>query len=255
MQVKRIRDLIKEGQIQVIDTEKGFTIRDLTSGYMKDSDDGYTTDSVFGFDGKLNIRPSYQRNSVYSQPKRDAVIETVLEDCPLNTIYFVDKEDGTFEVLDGQQRILSICKYISGEFAVASDVFPTDLPQDFQNLVFNMHDISDKIMDYELEVYVCKGTPSEKLKWFHRINTCGEPLNEQELRNSSYTGKWLSDAKARFSSKNGRGVILADTNPNNGASEPLLNGSWNRQEYLETALLWAARHEGFTGKNAIEDIC
>lgn len=253
MQVKRIRDLIKEGQIQVIDKEKGFTVRDLTAGYMKDSDDGYTTDSVFGFDGKLNIRPSYQRNSVYSQPKRDAVVETVLEDCPLNTIYFVDKEDGTFEVLDGQQRILSICKYISGEFAVASDVFPTDLPQDFQNLVFNMHDISDKIMDYELEVYVCKGTPSEKLKWFHRINTCGEPLNEQELRNSSYTGKWLSDAKARFSSKNGRGVILADTNPNNGASEPLLAGSWNRQEYLETALLWAARHEGLTGKNAIEE--
>ena len=253
MQVKRIRDLIKEGQIQVLDAEKGFTIRDLTSGYMKDSDDGCTTDSVFGFDGKLNIRPSYQRNSVYSQSKRDAVIETILEECPLNIIYWVDKEDGTFEVLDGQQRILSICKYIAGEYAVASDVFPTDLPQDFQNLVFNMHDIAEKIMDYELEIYVCKGTPSEKLKWFHRINTSGEPLNEQELRNSSYTGKWLTDAKARFSSKSGRGVKLAEEHPDTYQIEPLLSGSWNRQEYLETALLWAARHEGFTSKNAIEE--
>ncbi len=252
MQVKRIRDLIKEGQIPVIDAEKGFTICDLTAGYLRDSDDGFTTDSVYGFDGRLNIRPSYQRNSVYSQDKRDAVMMTVLEECPLNTIYFVDKEDGTYEVLDGQQRILSICKYVAGEFAVASDVFPTDLPQDFYNLQANMRDIAQKILDYELEVYVCRGTPSEKLRWFHRINICGEPLNEQELRNSSYTGKWLSDAKARFSSKGGRGVRLADENPNNGASEPLLNGSWNRQEYLETALLWAARHEGHEGKGAIE---
>lgn len=252
MQVKRIRDLIKEGQIPVIDAEKGFTICDLTAGYLRDSDDGFTTDSVYGFDGRLNIRPSYQRNSVYSQDKRDAVMMTVLEECPLNTIYFVDKEDGTYEVLDGQQRILSICKYVAGEFAVASDVFPTDLPQDFYNLQANMRDIAQKILDYELEVYVCRGTPSEKLRWFHRINICGEPLNDQELRNSSYTGKWLSDAKARFSSKGGRGVRLADENPNNGASEPLLNGSWNRQEYLETALLWAARHEGHEGKGAIE---
>lgn len=211
MEVKRIGDLVKSGAIQVFDKDKGFTIRDLTDGYMKDSDDGSTTDSVFGFGGKLNIRPSYQRNSVYSDKKRDAVMQTVLEECPLNTMYWVDKEDGTYEVLDGQQRILAICKFIAGEYAVKNAVFAgTDLPQDFNNIVQNFPDIAEKILDYQPDIYICKGTPTEKLKWFHRINTSGEPLNEQELRNSSYTGAWLSDAKARFSSANGRGVNYPD---------------------------------------------
>ncbi len=254
MEVKRIGDLVRDGIISVQDATKGFTIRDLTSGYLKDSDDGSTTDSVYGFNGKLNIRPSYQRNSVYSDGKRNAVMQTILEGCPLNTMYWVDKEDGTYEVLDGQQRILSICKYVAGEYAVQNAVFAgTDLPQDFNNVQQNFSNIADSILDYQPDIYICKGTPAEKLKWFHRINTAGEPLNEQELRNSSYTGAWLSDAKARFSSANGRGVKLADENPNNNKSEPLLKGSWNRQEYLETALTWAARHEGYTGDKAIEE--
>ena len=179
MTVRRISDLVKTGAISVKDTGKGFTIRDLVEGYMRDSDDGSTTDSVFGYDGKLNIRPSYQRNSVYNTKKRDAVIETILDECPLNVIYWVDNEDGTYEVLDGQQRILSICKYVAGEFAVSADCFPTDIPQDFPNL-------------------------------------------------------------------------LANINPNNSHEEPLLSGSWNRQDYLSTALLWAAKHEGFSGDDAIE---
>lgn len=252
MTVKRISDLVKTGQISVKDPTKGFTIRDLVEGYMKDGDDGSTTDSVFGFNGKLNIRPSYQRNSVYNEKKRDAVIETILDECPLNTIYWVDKEDGTYEVLDGQQRILSICKYLAGEFAVSAECFPTNIPQDFPNLQTNMTDIAEMVLDYQPDIYICKGTPSEKLKWFRRINTSGEPLNDQELRNSSYTGAWLSDAKARFSSANGRGVRLADVNPNNNKPEPLLSGSWNRQDYLETAIAWAARSEGYTGDNALE---
>lgn len=249
MTVKRISDLVKAGLIFVKDPAKGFTIRDLVEGYTKDSDDGSTTDAVFGYDGKLNIRPSYQRNSVYNEKKRNAVIETILDECPLNTIYWVDKEDGTYEVLDGQQRILSICKYLAGEFAVSADCFPTKLPQDFPNLQTNMTDIAERVLDYQPDIYICKGTPSEKLRWFRRINTSGEPLNDQELRNSSYTGAWLSDAKARFSSANGRGVKLAEVNPNNNNSEPLLNGSWNRQEYLETALQWAAKQEGFVDNN------
>ena len=252
MTVKRISDLVKSGQISVKDTSKGFTIRDLTEGYLKDSDDGSTTDSIFGFDGKLNIRPSYQRNSVYNEKKRNAVIETVLDECPLNTIYWVDKEDGTYEVLDGQQRILSICKYLAGEFSVSAECFPTQIPQDFPNLQTNMTDIAERVLDYQPDIYICRGTPSEKLRWFRRINTSGEPLNDQELRNSSYTGPWLSDAKARFSSVNGRGVRLAEINPDNNKPEPLLNGSWNRQEYLQTALKWAANHEGLTGDDAIE---
>lgn len=252
MTVKRISDLVKVGLVSVKDPSKGFTIRDLVEGYMRDSDDGSTTDAVFGYDGKLNIRPSYQRNSVYNEKRRNAVIETILDECPLNTIYWVDNDNGTYEVLDGQQRILSICKYLAGEFAVSHECFPTNIPQDFPNLETNMHDIAERIFDYQPDIYICKGEPSEKLRWFKRINTSGEPLNSQELRNSSYTGDWLSDAKARFSSANGRGVRLANENPNNNHEEPLLNGSWNRQEYLETALRWAAIHEGLTGDNPIE---
>lgn len=238
MQVKRIRDLIKEGLITVRDPEKGFTVRDLTEGYLADSDDGCSTDSVYGFGGKLNIRPAFQRNNVYNESKRNAVIQTILAKCPLNTMYWVDMEDGKYECLDGQQRTLAICKYISGEFAVNSNLFPSDLAQDFPNLESNLNNIATDVLDYELDIYVCKGTPAEKMLWFNVINTSGEPLNQQELRNASYTGKWLTDAKARFSSANGRGVVLANCNPNSGSVEPLLSGSWNRQEYLETALRW-----------------
>ena len=252
MTVKKISDLVRMGTISVNDVGKGFTVRDLVKGYVKDSDDGSTTDSIYGFGGRLNIRPSYQRNSVYNEKKRNAVMETIFDECPLNVIYWVDKEDGTFEVLDGQQRILSICKYIVGEFSVLADCFPVELPQDFPNLQVNFPDIAERVLDYQPDIYVCKGTPSEKLRWFRRINTSGEPLNDQELRNSSYTGAWLIDAKARFASAGGRGVKLADVNPNNNAYEPLLLGSWNRQQYLETALLWAARHEGMSGDKAIE---
>ena len=243
MQVKRIRDILG----------KPFTIKDLCEGYMADSDDGCTTDSVYGYGGKLNIRPSYQRNNVYNDKKRNAVIQTILNECPLNTIYWVDKEDGTYECLDGQQRILSICKYVAGEFSVESKQFPSDLAQDFPNLQTNLKNLADRILDYELDIYVCKGTPQEKMLWFHTINTAGEPLNEQELRNSSYTGKWLADAKARFSTKKGRGVDLADNNPNTTNNEPLLSGSWNRQEYLETALEWAANASKITTEKKIDE--
>ena len=246
MEVKRIRELVKAGKIAVHDKTKGFTIRDLCEGYTG-NDDGFTTDSIFGYNGKLNIRPAYQRNNVYNDEKRDAVIQTILDDCPLNVIYWVDKEDGTYEMLDGQQRTLAICNYIAGHFSVVSDRFPKSVPQqDFPNLQTNLPDLANKILDYELDIYVCKGSASEKLKWFHIINTSGEPLNEQELRNSSYTGKWLSSAKGYFSSANGRGVTLADINPNNNNQEPLVGGNWNRQEYLETALSWASILENKT---------
>ena len=246
MYVKRIRDLIKEGLITVKDPNKGFTVADLCDGYLSNSDDGSSTDSVFGFGNRLNIRPSFQRNNVYNDEKRNAVIQTILNKCPLNTMYWVDMENGKYECLDGQQRTLAICKYLCGEFAVSSPLFPSNLAQDFPNLQTNLNNIAQDILDYELDIYVCKGTPAEKMLWFHVINTSGEPLNEQELRNSSYTGMWLSDAKARFSSSNGRGVVLANINPNNNQNEPLLSGSWNRQEFLQTALDWISNSKNTT---------
>ena len=242
MKVTRLRDIL----------DRPFTIRDLTSGYTN-NDDGSTTDAVKGYDGNLNIRPSYQRNSVYSDDKKQAVIQTILEECPLGIMYWVDLGNGQYEVLDGQQRILAICNYVMGNYSVKSNKFPISVPQqDFPNLQMNLNDLAEKILDYELDIYVCEGTASEKMKWFHVINTAGEPLNEQELRNSAYTGSWLSDAKQRFSTKTGRGVVLADENPNNDEFEPLLNGNWNRQEYLETAIKWAMLNDkGNT--NSIEE--
>lgn len=241
MKVRRLRDILKQP----------FTIKELVNGYTN-NDDGATTDSVLGYSGNLNIRPSYQRNNVYSDEKNQAVIRTILDDCPIGIMYWVDLGNGKYEVLDGQQRILAICNYVIGNYSVKSDKFPRSVPrQDFPNLQVNLKDIADKILNYELDVYVCEGTPSEKMKWFHVINTAGEPLNEQELRNSAYTGPWLSDAKQRFSMKQGRGVTLADINPNSNKEEKLLNGEWNRQDYLQTAIRWACINDS---DDSIKDI-
>ena len=243
MKVTRLRDLLN----------KPFTIRDLASGYTN-NDDGATTDAVKGYNGNLKIRPSYQRNSVYNEDKRQAVIQTVLDECPLGIMYWVDLGNGQYEVLDGQQRILAICNYVMGNYSVKSNKFPSSAPQqDFPNLQMNLTDLAVQILDYELDIYVCEGTASEKMKWFHVINSAGEPLNEQELRNSAYTGTWLSNAKQRFSTKSGRGVVLADENPNNDKAEPLLNGNWNRQEYLQTAIKWASQNDNDDSTNTIED--
>lgn len=243
MRVRRLRDILN----------KPFTIKDLVSGYTN-NDDGATTDSVLSYNGNLNIRPSYQRNNVYNDEKNQAVIRTILDECPIGIMYWVDLGNGKYEVLDGQQRILAICNYVIGNYSVKSDKFPRSVPQqDFPNLQVNLKDIADKILEYELDVYICEGTPSEKMKWFHVINTAGEPLNEQELRNSAYTGAWLSDAKQRFSMKQGRGVILADKNPNNGKEEKLLNGEWNRQDYLQTAIKWACTNSSDDSIKEISD--
>ena len=151
MKVTRLRDLLN----------KPFTIRDLASGYTN-NDDGATTDAVKGYNGNLNIRPSYQRNSVYNEDKRQAVIQTVLDECPLGIMYWVDLGNGQYEVLDGQQRILAICNYVMGNYSVKSSKFPSSAPQqDFPNLQMNLTDLAEQILDYELDIYVCEGTASE----------------------------------------------------------------------------------------------
>ena len=117
MKVTRLRDIL----------DRPFTIRDLASGYTN-NDDGATTDAVKGYNGDLNIRPSYQRNSVYNDDKKQAVIQTILEECPLGIMYWVDLGNGRYEVLDGQQRILAICNYVVGNFPVKSSKFPRKCP-------------------------------------------------------------------------------------------------------------------------------
>jgi len=178
-------------------------------------------EGVVAYDGKLDIRPKYQREFVYTGKQRDAVIETVKNGFPLNVMYWVKTDQGNFEVLDGQQRTISIGQYINGDFSL-NDRFFHNLTDEEQN----------QILDYELMIYFCEGTDKERLDWFRIINIAGEKLTEQELRNAVYTGPWLSDAKLKFSKSNCAAYLLS----NDGGQ--LISGSPIRQEYLETALSW-----------------
>ena len=192
------------------------TVRDLTNGYADNAEKG-----VCAYGGKLDVRPPYQREFVYKEKQRDAVIDTLTQGFPLNVMYWATREDGTFEIIDGQQRTISICQYVNGDFAFDMRYFHNLQP-----------DEKKKILDYELQVYICSGTDSEKLKWFKTINIAGEELTDQELRNAVYAGSWVSDAK-RYFSKNGA--------PAAKIGSDYLSGSAIRQEYLETAISWISK--------------
>lgn len=205
---------------------KEITIKELTQGYKDNAEQG-----VVSFGGKLDIRPPYQREFIYKDKQRDAVINTVTKSFPLNVMYWALKEDGNFEVIDGQQRTISICQFVNGDFAYNLRYF--------HNL---KDDEQEHILNYKLMVYICSGTESEKLEWFRTINIAGEKLTEQELRNAVYTGSWVSDAK-RYFSKNG--CVAAKI------GSDYLNGSPIRQEYLETAIDWISegKIEEYMGKH------
>lgn len=194
---------------------KEITVRELTSGYQDNVENG-----VIGFGGKLDIRPPYQREFVYDEKERNAVINTLQKDFPLNVMYWAVREDGNFEVIDGQQRTISICQYVNGDFST-NGLAIHNLPKDKK----------DQILDYKLMVYYCSGTDSEKLDWFETINIAGKVLTDQELKNAVYSGSWVSDAK-RYFSKNSRPKI----------GDQYLTGVANRQEYLETAIDWISNN-------------
>lgn len=191
-------------------------VSDLAINYLDQGEGGVT-----GYGGRLNIRPAYQREFVYKDKQRDAVIDTVRRGFPLNTMYWAIAGDG-YELMDGQQRTISICQYVNGDFSVLIDGNPfgfANLPAERQQ----------QILDYELSVYVCDGTEQEKLDWFRVINIAGEKLTDQELRNAIYTGPWLAAAKVWFSKTGAPAAQIG---------EKLVKGSAIRQDYLETALDW-----------------
>ena len=196
---------------------KKITVRDVAEDFFDNDEHG-----VSGYKGKLNIRPKYQREFVYDEKKRGAVIDTIRRGFPLNVIYWALNEDGTYEVLDGQQRTISFCQYIAGDFSIMIDGHPMA----FHNLTQPQ---KDAILDYDLMVYVCTGNDTEKLEWFRTINIAGEKLTDQELRNAVYTGPWLTHAKSIFSKTNGAA---------NGLAKKYVTGSAIRQDFLETALKW-----------------
>lgn len=191
-------------------------VAELCSNYSDKGEAGVT-----GYGGRLNIRPAYQREFVYKDKQRDAVIDTVRRGFPLNTMYWAIAGDG-YELMDGQQRTISICQYVNGDFSVLIDGNPfgfANLPAERQQ----------QILDYELSVYICDGTEQEKLDWFRVINIAGEKLTDQELRNAIYTGPWLAAAKVWFSKTGAPAAQIGDK---------LVKGSAIRQDYLETALDW-----------------
>ncbi len=201
---------------------KRITVRDLVEDYHDDGEGG-----VRGFGGKLDIRPPFQREFVYKDKQRDAVIETINKDFPLNVMYWAVRHDGTYEVIDGQQRTISAAQYVVGDYSLDGRYF--------HNL---QDDEQERILDYQLQVYVCEGNASEKLDWFRIINIAGERLTGQELRNAVYAGPWVSDAKRYFSRKGAACPAYAIGNQ-------YLNGRAERQEFLETAIHWI-KDEGQT---------
>ncbi len=193
-------------------------IRDLVDGYQDNDEAG-----VVGYGGRLDIRPPYQREFCYDDNQQQAVMDTVTNGFPLNTMYWVVRDDGRYEVLDGQQRTISICRYVNGSFSHNMRYFTNLQP-----------DEKEKILNYDLQVYFCEGSESEKLSWFKTINIAGERLTNQEIRNAVFAGSWTAEAKKIFSKSNCAGKLLSDK---------YVNANPIRQELLETALSW------FVGKD------
>ena len=202
------------------------TVGEITQGYVNNDEQG-----VRGYDGLLDIRPPYQREFIYNDKEQQAVINTVLHGYPLNVMYWVKRSDDAecpYEVMDGQQRTLSLCEYVAGKFSF-----------EFKNFFNQPADIQKRILDYELTVYVCEGEQSEKLEWFKTINIAGKQLTEQEILNAIYAGPFVSDAKRHFSKSNCGAYRLG---------KDLVTGVLNRQDYLKVALNWIAEHEQRQGK-------
>lgn len=194
------------------------TVGEVAAEYRDNNENG-----VVGYNGKLNIRPAFQREFVYGEKERNAVLDTVIRGFPLNVMYWCDDSNGGYELLDGQQRTISLCQYINGDFSLNNRYFHSLTPTEQR-----------QILDYKLMIYICTGNDKEKLDWFKTINIAGVQLSNQELRNAIYTGPWLSDAK-RYFSKIGCPAFKI--------GEKLLSGKMIRQEYLETAIEWVALTE------------
>ncbi|MCR4619653.1 MAG: HNH endonuclease [Paludibacteraceae bacterium] len=201
------------------------TVREITDGYVNNEEQG-----VRGYKGQLDIRPPYQREFIYNEKEQQAVIKTVLNGYPLNVMYWVKRSDDAecpYEVMDGQQRTLSLCEYVAGKYSY-----------EFKNFFNQPQDIQEKILDYKLTIYVCEGEASDKLEWFRTINIAGKPLNEQEINNAVYAGPFVTDAKRHFSKSNCAAYRLG---------KDLVNGTPIRQEFLKKALEWMAEHETRNG--------
>lgn len=207
---------------------KEFTIREISEGFIDSAESG-----VIAYGGRLNVRPAFQREFIYKDKQRDDVIRSVRKNFPLNVMYWIKKDSDSYELLDGQQRTISICQYVQGDFSVDG--------YGFHNLA---DDEREQILNYKLIIYLCEGTASEIRDWFEIVNIEGVKLTNQERRNAALTGTWLNDARLRFSKKNCDAYRIA---------KDYLSGTPERQDYLETAIKWAAENDNIQTSDKNKD--
>lgn len=200
------------------------TVKDICDGFVYNELEGK---GLFGLSGKLTIQPEYQRNYIYADGKKDvAVIESILKGYPLGLIYFNKVSDDVLEVLDGQQRITSFGRYVTGKFAIKDE---NGMEQYFSGIA---SDKQAKILETKLLIYECEGTETEIKEWFKTINIAGVPLNQQELLNAVYSGNFVTLGKAEFSNSQ---------NSNIQKWSAYISGNVNRQAFLECALDWVSK--------------
>ncbi|MBU0613878.1 DUF262 domain-containing protein [Patescibacteria group bacterium] len=200
------------------------TVKDICDGFVYNELEGK---GLFGLSGKLTIQPEYQRNYIYADGKKDvAVIESILKDYPIGLIYFNKVTDDNLEVLDGQQRITSIGRFVTNKFAVKDE---NGMEQYFSGIA---KDKQDKILKTKLLIYECEGAESEIKEWYKTINIAGIPLNDQELLNAVYSGPFVTLGKEEFSNSQ---------NANIQKWSAYVKGSANRQMFLERALDWVSK--------------
>ena len=229
---------------------KQIKLRDLFDGYVNSEEDG-----VVGYHGRLDIRPKYQREFIYNDKEQVAVINTVKRGFPLNTMYWAIARDANgnkilndageemYELMDGQQRTISICEFLNNHVVVNF--------QKFFNIQKSTPDIAQKILDYDLQVYICDGEVSDKLDWFRTINIAGKPLMEQELLNAQYVGEWLTKSKEYFSKTNCNAAEVMVVKGHKAMD--YMSGSPIRQDYLATVLKWIADYQGLPARTSEGD--
>lgn len=202
------------------------TVKNICEGFVYNELEGR---GLFGLSGKLTIQPEYQRNYIYADGKKDvAVIDSILKSYPIGLIYFNKVNNDNFEILDGQQRITSIGRFITNKFAIKDE---NGMEQYFSGIASNKQ---NKILNTKLLIYECEGTESEIKEWFKTINTAGVTLSNQELLNAIFSGPFVTLAKEEFSNSQ---------NSNIQKWSAYISGSANRQEYLERAIDWVSRGE------------
>lgn len=199
------------------------TIAELCKGFVYNEIEGK---GLFGLSGKLTIQPEYQRNYIYADGKKDvAVIESILKGYPLGLIYFNQTDEDKYEVLDGQQRITSIGRFLTNKFPVMED----NKPLYFDSLPVEQ---KEKIRNTRMLIYICNGTEKEIKEWFKTINIAGVPLNEQELLNAVFSGPFVTLAKSEFSNSQNAQIQKWSA---------YINGSALRQDFLAKALEWVSK--------------